>query len=90
MACILSTGLLGIMSICEADTHFVLKGYEVWHNRHYERRFQPTEDSRAALAVEDTVYQRLGSHPHILEYNGQVLVAKGIYSLKLEWAEGDL
>jgi serine/threonine protein kinase len=90
MACILGTGSLGIVSVYEPDTRFVLKGYEVWHNGRCEMRFGETEDSRAALAVEDTVYQRLGFHAHILKYDGQALIAKDIYSLKLERAKGDL
>ncbi|KAF8850243.1 kinase-like protein [Acephala macrosclerotiorum] len=90
MACILGTGSLGIVSVYEPDTRFILKGYEVWHNGRCEMRFQPTEDSRAALAVEDTVYQRLGFHPHILKYDGQALVAKDTFSIKLERAAGDL
>jgi hypothetical protein len=54
MACILGTGLSGIASVYELDTTFILKGYEVWHKGRCVMRFYPAEDSRAALATEDT------------------------------------
>jgi len=90
MACILGTGSLGIVSVYEPDTRFVLKGYEVWHNGRCETRFVPADDSRAALAVEDIVYQRLGFYAHILKYDSQVSIAQDTFSLKLERAKGDL
>jgi serine/threonine protein kinase len=90
MACIIGTGGSGIVSVYEADESFVLKGYEVWHNGRCNMRFQPIEDGRATLAIENAVYQRLGSHPHILKYDGQVLVGEDTYSLKLERADGNL
>lgn len=90
MSCILGTGSLGIVSVYEPNPRFVLKGYEVWHNGRCEMRFQPVEDSKAALAIENTVYQRLGFHPHIVKFAGRELIAKDTFSLKLERAEGDL
>jgi hypothetical protein len=90
MACIIGSGGSGIVSVYGADESFVLKGYEVWHDGRCNMRFQPTENSRVTLAIEDAVYQRLGSHPHILKYDGQVLVGEDTYSLKLEWAGRNL
>ncbi|PVH69375.1 kinase-like protein [Cadophora sp. DSE1049] len=90
MACILGTGSSGIVSVYELDPTCILKGYEVWHEGRCLRRFDPVEDSRATLAIEDTVYKRLGSHAHVLKYDGQVSIAKDRCSLKLERAEGDL
>jgi serine/threonine protein kinase len=71
------------------DERFVLKGYEVWLNERCYGRIG-SMDSKAAFALEDTVYQRLGSHPHILKYDGQVLVREGTSSLKLERALGNI
>ncbi|PBP18887.1 hypothetical protein BUE80_DR010390 [Diplocarpon rosae] len=90
MASILGTGSSGIVSVYEPDTNFVLKGPEVWHKGRCERRYDPVEDSIAALAIEDSVYRRLGSHAHILKYDGKVSIAEDRFSLKLERAEGDL
>ena len=90
MASILGTGSSGIVSVYELDTTFVLKGYEVWHKGRCVRRFEPVEESRATLAIEDIIYQRLGSHAHVLKYDGKAAIAKDRFSLKLERAEGDL
>ncbi|KAH8598453.1 hypothetical protein B0O99DRAFT_591737 [Bisporella sp. PMI_857] len=40
--------------------------------------------------VKKAIYRRLGSHPHILKFDGLVLIKDDIYSLKLERALGDL
>ncbi|PVH67409.1 kinase-like protein [Cadophora sp. DSE1049] len=90
MACILGTGAQGIVSVYELDPHFILKGHEVWHGGRRKRAFVPAKRSKAALAVEDMVYKRLGFHPHILKYAGRVLVAEDTFSLKLERAKGGL
>ncbi|KAH7354606.1 putative serine-threonine protein kinase [Rhexocercosporidium sp. MPI-PUGE-AT-0058] len=90
MACILGTGSSGIVSVYELDTIFILNDYEVWHKGRCVMRFDPVKDSRAALAIEDTVYQRLGFHAYILKYDGQASIAKDRFSLKLERAEGNL
>ncbi len=65
IACILDIDSFGIVSVYEPNTRFVLEGYEVWHNGRCEMRFQPTEGSRAALAIEDAMYQYLEFHLHI-------------------------
>jgi serine/threonine protein kinase len=86
---IVDQGCSGMVSIYVADERFVLKGYEVWlSGRRYGRI--GNVDSKAALALEDTIYKRLGTHPCILKYDGQVLVTEDIYSLKLERALGNL
>ncbi|KAH6710671.1 kinase-like domain-containing protein [Leptodontidium sp. MPI-SDFR-AT-0119] len=90
LACILGTGAQGIVSVYEPDAHFILKGHEVWHDGRRKRAFVPATHSKAALAVEDIVYTRLGFHPHILKYAGRVLVAEDTFSLKIERAKGDL
>jgi serine/threonine protein kinase len=78
-----------MVSIYMADERFVLKGCEVWLDGRCYGRIGNI-DSKAILAVEVAVYQRLGRHPHILNYDGQVLVTGDIYSLKLERALGNL
>ena len=55
MACILGLDTSVIVSIYEADTGLVLKGYEVWHGGRCKMRFEPPEDSKASFAVEDAV-----------------------------------
>ena len=61
----------------------------VWTNGRCYGRIG-NSDSKTLLAREEAIYQRLGSHPHILKYDGQVLIREGIYSLKLERALGNL
>ncbi|KAI9766115.1 MAG: hypothetical protein M1839_005031 [Geoglossum umbratile] len=88
-ASIVGFGCSGMVSIYMADERFVLKGYEVWRDGRCYGRMGNT-NSKASLELEDIVYQRLGAHPHILEYDGQVLVRADVYSLKLERALGNL
>jgi serine/threonine protein kinase len=88
-ACIVDIGCSAMVSIYMNDERFVLKGSEVWLNgRCYGRT--GNIDSKATLTLENTVYQRLGLHPHILKYDGKVLVREDTYSLKLERALGNL
>jgi serine/threonine protein kinase len=86
---IIDHGGSGMVSIYMSDERFVLKGSEVWTNGRCYGRIG-NADSKTLLAREEAIYQRLGSHPHILKYNGQVLIREGIYSLKLERALGNL
>jgi hypothetical protein len=88
-ACIIDYSCSGIVLIYMSNKRFVLKGPEVWSNRRCYRRIR-NADSKALLAREEAIYQRLGSHPHILKYNSQVLIREGIYSLKLKRALGNL
>jgi len=55
MAYILGLGTSGFVSVYEADTGLVLKGYEVWHGGRCKMRFEPAEDSKANFAGEDAV-----------------------------------
>ena len=88
-ACIVDIGCSAMVSIYMDDDCFVLKGSEVWLNgRCYGRT--GNVDSQKTLALEDTIYQRLGPHPHILKYDGKLLVREDTYSLKLERALGNL
>jgi len=84
------SGSSGIVSVYDPDLRFVLKGYEVWKDGRCISRFDPAEDSKASLEVEDAVYQKLGSHPNILGYGGRTTIADNTFSLKLERAKGDL
>ncbi|KAH9224059.1 hypothetical protein DL95DRAFT_440168 [Leptodontidium sp. 2 PMI_412] len=52
------------------DERFVLK---VWSDERCYGKIGNI-DSKATLALEDAVYQRLGSRPHILKYHGKVLI----------------
>ena len=72
-----------------ANEQFILKGSEVWLNEYCYGRIGNI-DNQATLVREDIVYQRLGSHPHILKYDGKVLVREDTYSLKVERALGNL
>jgi serine/threonine protein kinase len=78
-----------MVSIYTTDEQFVLKGFEVWLNGRYYRKVGNI-NSKATLAHEDIIYEYLGPHPHILKYDGKVLVREGTYSLKLERALGNL
>ena len=86
---IFDNGGSAMVSIYIPDEQFVLKGSEVWLNGRCYGRMGNT-DSQATLAREDIVYQRLGSHPHILKYDGKILVREDTYSLKVERALGNL
>jgi hypothetical protein len=79
----------GMVSIYMSNERFVLKGPEVWTNGRYYGRIG-NADSKALLAREEAIYRCLGSHPHILKYDSQVLIRESIYSLKLERALGNL
>ncbi|KAI9762394.1 MAG: hypothetical protein M1840_001255 [Geoglossum simile] len=67
----------------------VLKGPEVWQNGRCLMRYGDTDEANKSLNREEAVYLRLGSHPHILKFDGRVSVGKG-FSLKLERALGSL
>ena len=86
---IFDNGCSAMVSIYIPDEQFVLKGSEVWLNGRCYGRMGNT-DSQATLTREDIVYQRLGSHPHILKYDGKILVREDTYSLKVERALGNL
>ncbi|KAH6720359.1 kinase-like domain-containing protein [Leptodontidium sp. MPI-SDFR-AT-0119] len=75
-----------MVSIDMTDERFVLK---VWLDERCYGKIGNI-DSKATLALEDAVYQRLGSRPHILKYHGKVLAREDTYSLKLERALGKL
>jgi serine/threonine protein kinase len=89
LACIVDIGCSAMVSIYMNDEHFVLKGSKVWLNSRCYRRTENI-DSKTTLILENTVYQRLGLHPHILKYDSKVLVREDTYSLKLEQALGNL
>ncbi|KAL1854456.1 hypothetical protein VTK73DRAFT_8738 [Phialemonium thermophilum] len=86
----LGSGCSGFVSVDSRDPRLVLKSYEVWHNGRCCYRFEPVDHGRACLEREAKVYQRLGSHPAILEYHGEVYIADEVLALKLERAQGDL
>ncbi|KAG4433686.1 hypothetical protein IFR05_010825 [Cadophora sp. M221] len=86
---IVDHGCSGMVSVYMHNERFVLKGYEVWLDERCYGKIG-NADSKATLALEDAVYQRLGSHPHILKYHGKVLIREATYSLKLERALGNL
>ena len=81
---ILGNGGSRFVWVDNCDTHLVLKSYEVWKNGRCYHRFEPVHDGRACLEREAKIYERLGSHPRILEYNGQIQVADNVLALKLE------
>lgn len=87
---LLGNGGSGFVWVDNYDPHLVLKSYEVWKYGRCYHHFEPVDDGRACLEREANIYRRLGSHPRILEYHGQVQVADNVLALKLERAEGNL
>jgi hypothetical protein len=86
---IVGSGCSTIVSIYTADEQFVLKGSEVWLNGRCYRRVGNIH-SKATIAHEDIIFQRVGPHPYILKYSSKVLVSEDTYSLKLKRALGNL
>lgn len=84
------------VSLYLPDKTFVLKGPEVWvdgqclFRRLSSQSKQTPSPSIVSIVREDAVYERLGSHPLILNYHGRVLLHGNVYSLKLERALGCL
>ena len=85
----IQAGLSGFVSVYSADVRVILKGYEVWENGRCTRRFDPIDDNKASLNVEEIVYLRHGLHPRILKFLGREIIADGVLPLKLKRAKGD-